>query len=268
MIDRGRFNVLGVRVHAVDYEAAVARIIAAGHRRAPMSVAAVSVHGLMVGVRDRTHQFRLNSLDLVVPDGQPVRWALNRLYAAQLPDRVYGPQLTFEVCRQAAEEGLPVFVFGADDRVLGDFRDRLCRKLPKLEIAGMRPAKYTQVTTAERDELANAIRTSGARLALVGLGCPRQEVFVYEMRNVLPMPLLAVGAALNFHAGRLAQAPPLVQRCGLEWAFRLAMEPRRLWRRYLLQNPPYLWFLALQALGVFTFNPDDAPAPQYELCYG
>jgi exopolysaccharide biosynthesis WecB/TagA/CpsF family protein len=268
MIDRGRHNVLGVRVHAVDYEAAIAKIIAAARHRQPMSVAAVSVHGLMVGVRDRTHQYRLNALDMVVPDGQPVRWALNRLHGAKLRDRVYGPQLTLEVCRRASEEGLPIFVFGADDAVLDDFRVGMRRKLPKLEIAGMRPAKYTQVTVAERDELVAAIRSSGARLTLVGLGCPRQEVFVYEMRDVLPMPLLAVGAALNFHAGRLAQAPPVFQRLGLEWAFRLMMEPRRLWRRYLLQNPPYLWFLALQALGVFTFNPEDAPAPQYELCYG
>jgi hypothetical protein len=268
MIDRGRHNILGVRVHAVDYEAAVAKVIAAAKHRRPMSVAAVSVHGLMVGVRDRTHQFRLNALDLVVPDGQPVRWALNRLYGADLRDRVYGPRLTFEVCRQAAAEGLPIFVFGADDAILADFRARMQEKLPELEIAGMRPAKYAQVTTAQRDELVEAIRASGARLALVGLGCPRQEVFVYEMRNLLDIPWMAVGAALNFHAGRLAQAPPLVQRFGLEWAFRLVIEPRRLWRRYLLQNPPYLWFLALQALGVYTFDPEDAPAPQFELCYG
>lgn len=267
MIDRGKQNVLGVRIDAVDYEAATSRIIAAAKCGQPMSVAAVGVHGLMVGIRDRTHQYRLNSLDLVVPDGQPVRWALNHLHDAKLRDRVYGPQLTLEVCHRAAEEGLPIFVFGADV-ALHDFHLRMREKIPKLEIAGMRPAKYARVSVAERDELVRAIRASGARITLVGLGCPRQEVFVFEMRELLGMPLMAIGAALNLHAGLLAQAPPILQRWGLEWAFRLITEPRRLWRRYLVQNPPFLWYLALQALGVFTFKPEDAPVPQYELRHG
>jgi exopolysaccharide biosynthesis WecB/TagA/CpsF family protein len=268
MIDRGRHNVLGVRVHAVDYEAAVSRIIDAARLRLPLAVAAVSVHGLMVGVRDRTHQYRLNAVDLVVPDGQPVRWALNALHGARLRDRVYGPQLMFEVCRAAADARLPIFVYGADEPTLRDLRTRLTERLPQLEIAGARPAKYCQVSAAERDALVEEIRNSGARIALIGLGCPRQEVFVYEMREALGMPALAVGAALNFHAGQLAQAPPILQRWGLEWAFRLSTEPKRLWRRYLLHNPPYLWFLALQAAGLHTFEPDDAPAPEQEMCYG
>jgi exopolysaccharide biosynthesis WecB/TagA/CpsF family protein len=268
MIDRGAHTIVGVRVHAVDYEAAVAKIVDAARRRAPMAVAAVSVHGLMTSVRDRAHRYRLNALDLVVPDGQPVRWALNRLHSARLRERVYGPRLMFEVCRGAAEAGLPIFAFGADDKILRDLRRRLQQKLPKLQIAGTRPARYCQVTSAERDALVEEVRASGARIMLVGLGCPRQEVFVYEMRNILSMPTLAVGAALNFHAGHLPQAPPLLQRYGLEWAFRLASEPRRLWKRYLLHNPPYFWYLALQATGLYTMDPEDARPPQQEMCYG
>jgi N-acetylglucosaminyldiphosphoundecaprenol N-acetyl-beta-D-mannosaminyltransferase len=268
MIDRGSHNILGVRVHAVDYEAAVAKIIDAARRREPMAVAAVSVHGLMTSVRDGAHRYRLNALDLVVPDGQPIRWALNRLYAAQLRERVYGPRLMFEVCRGAADEGLPIFVFGADDQILRDLRDKLQQKLPHLQIAGMHPAKYCQVTSAERDALVEEVRGSGAQIMLVGLGCPRQEVFVYEMRESLSMPTLAVGAALNFHAGHLPQAPPLLQRYGFEWAFRLVSEPRRLWKRYLLHNPPYFWYLALQATGLYTMDPEDARPPQQEMCYG
>jgi N-acetylglucosaminyldiphosphoundecaprenol N-acetyl-beta-D-mannosaminyltransferase len=268
MIDRGSHNIVGVRVHAVDYEAAVAKIVDAARLRQPMAVAAVSVHGLMASVRDGAHRYRLNALDLVVPDGQPVRWALNRLYSARLRERVYGPQLMFEVCRGAAEAGLPIFVFGADEAILGDLRRQLQKKLPKLEIAGSRPAKYCQVSSAERDALVEEVRESGARIMLVGLGCPRQEVFVYEMRDILSMPTLAVGAALNFHAGHLPQAPRLLQRYGLEWAFRLASEPRRLWKRYLLHNPPYFWYLGLQATGLYTMNPEDARPPQQEMCYG
>jgi exopolysaccharide biosynthesis WecB/TagA/CpsF family protein len=268
MIDRGAHNNLGVRVHAVDYEAAVAKIIGAAQRGEPMAVAAVSVHGLMTAVRDSAHRYRLNALDLVVPDGQPVRWALNRLHSAALNERVYGPQLTFEVCRKAAEVGVPIFVFGADDEILQQLREKLAEKLPDLKIAGMRPAKYCQVSSEERDALVEEVRASGAKIMLCGLGCPRQEVFVYEMRDRLSMPTLAVGAALNFHAGQLPQAPPLLQRNGLEWAFRLASEPRRLWKRYLLHNPPYFWYLGLQAAGVYTMDPKDAQRPQKEMCYG
>jgi exopolysaccharide biosynthesis WecB/TagA/CpsF family protein len=252
----------------VDYEAAVAKIIDAAQKGEPMAVAAVSVHGLMTAVRDSAHRYRLNALDLVVPDGQPVRWALNRLYSAALRERVYGPQLTFEVCRKAADVGVPIFVFGADDAILSQLREKLTAKLPRLRIAGTRPAKYCQVSSTERDELVEEVRNSGARIMLVGLGCPRQEVFVYEMRERLSIPTMAVGAALNFHAGQLPQAPPLLQRSGLEWAFRLASEPRRLWRRYLLHNPPYFWYLGLQAAGVYTMDPKDARKPQQEMCYG
>ena len=106
MIDKGKQNILGVGVDAVDYEAAVARIIAAARDRRSMAVTALAVHGVMTGVLDATQRYRLNHLDMVVPDGQPVRWALNRLYNAQLPDRVYGPTLTLKLCEQAAREGL------------------------------------------------------------------------------------------------------------------------------------------------------------------
>jgi N-acetylglucosaminyldiphosphoundecaprenol N-acetyl-beta-D-mannosaminyltransferase len=268
MIDCGKHNVAGVQVDAVDYEAAVERIAAAAREGRPFAAAAVSVHGVMISVRDKTHRYRLNHLDLVVPDGQPVRWALNRIHHAGLRDRVYGPQLMFEVCRRAAAEGLPIFFFGAYRELLDDLRRQLEMRLPGIKIAGMRPAKYASVSREERDELVQDIRNSGAKIAMIGLGCPRQEVFAYEMREALSMPILAVGAALNFHAGHLPQAPSFMQRCGLEWAYRLSKEPRRLWRRYLLVNPLYLGLFAMQALGLYVIKPSSAERPQRELCYG
>jgi exopolysaccharide biosynthesis WecB/TagA/CpsF family protein len=114
----------------------------------------------------------------------------------------------------------------------------------------------------------DTIHRSGAHLTLVGIGCPRQEVFVYELRNELPMPLIAVGAAFAFHASLLPQAPPRMQRAGLEWLFRLASEPKRLWRRYLFLNPLYLTLLALQAIGIYSIDPNDSHRPQEELRYG
>lgn len=268
MIDAGKHNVVGIQVHAVDYDAAVEKIILAAHRSEPMSVAAVSVHGVMMSVRDKTHRYRLNKLDLVVPDGQPVRWALNVIHGAKLRDRVYGPQMMFEVCRRAAEESLPIFLFGSDEQMLQDLARKLQVKLPEIKIAGTRPAKYERISEAERSELVEEIRTSGAKILFVGLGCPKQEVFVYEMRDALSMPTLAVGAALNFHAGHLPQAPRAMQRWGFEWAYRLSQEPRRLWRRYLLVNPLYLALFALQASGLYVIEPSSAQPPQQELRYG
>ena len=268
MIDGGKHNVVGVQVNAVDYDAAVDKIIAAAHGQQPLAVAAVSVHGVMMSVLDKTHRYRLNKLDLVVPDGQPVRWALNFIHKAQLSERVYGPQMMFEVCRRAADEGLPIFVFGGYPEMLTDLRARLTEKLPGIKIAGMRPARYERLSADERAQLVDEIRSSGARIALIGLGCPKQEVFVYEMREALSMPALAVGAALNFHAGHLPQAPRAMQRWGLEWAFRLSKEPRRLWRRYLLVNPMYLGLFALQAAGLYVIEPSSAQPPQQEMRYG
>jgi N-acetylglucosaminyldiphosphoundecaprenol N-acetyl-beta-D-mannosaminyltransferase len=268
MIDRGRHNLLGVRISAVDYEAAVARVADAAKTCRPLAVSALAVHGLMTAVLDRTHRHRLNKFDLLVPDGQPVRWALNGLYRTALGERVYGPQLMLDVCRSAAQEGLPVFLFGGRDEMLRDLGVCLRRRIPGLTIAGARASRFRSLNPTERDELAHEIRASGARIVLVGLGCPRQEVFVYAMREALSMPMLALGAAFNFHAGHLAQAPRLLQRWGLEWAFRLCIEPRRLWRRYLLLNPLYVSLLAMQALGVVSFDPENTDPPQHETCYG
>ncbi|WP_253718878.1 WecB/TagA/CpsF family glycosyltransferase, partial [Thermus scotoductus] len=118
MIDRGKKSVLGVMVDAVDYEAAVARIVAAAKEGRPYGVTALAVHGVMTGVGDPEHLWRLNELELVVPDGQPVRWALNLLHKTGLPDRVYGPRLMLEVCRAAEAEGLSIFLYGSRQEVL------------------------------------------------------------------------------------------------------------------------------------------------------
>ena len=268
MIDRGKHNVLGVGVSAVDYTAATARIVDAAHRREPLAVSALAVHGVMTGALDPAHRYRLNRLDLVCPDGQPVRWALNLLHGAKLTDRVYGPRLMLEVCRAAADEGLPIFLFGGSAETLEALQARLKKEFPTLAIAGVRPSKFRRLEPAEWDELMTAVRASGARIMFIGLGCPRQEVFAFEARNALSMPALAVGAAFSFHAGDTPQAPPAMQRWGLEWLYRLVQEPRRLWRRYLLLNPAYVTLLALQRLGVHRIQSDDLDPPASELLYG
>jgi N-acetylglucosaminyldiphosphoundecaprenol N-acetyl-beta-D-mannosaminyltransferase len=268
MIDQGKREIIGVLVDAVDYEAAVKRVREAAEAKRAFGLTALAVHGVMTGVLDRVHCYRLNQLDLVVPDGQPVRWALNLLYGARLPDRVYGPTLMLKVCAMAAERGLPVFLYGSRPEVLAALSGQLRQKFPNLVIAGARPSHFRRLSEDEHLAAAELIRNSGAAITFVGLGCPRQEVWVYEHLMCLDMPVLAVGAAFDFHAGLLPQAPPAMQRLGLEWLFRLVHEPRRLWRRYLLLNPAYLTLLCLWVLGVRLTRAASAKPPGKQLRYG
>jgi N-acetylglucosaminyldiphosphoundecaprenol N-acetyl-beta-D-mannosaminyltransferase len=261
MIARGKRNVLGVLVDAVDYDAAVDQVLAAARERRPLALTALAVHGVMTGVLDPPHNARLNAFDLVTPDGQPVRWALNLLHGAGLTDRVYGPTLTLRVLQRCAAEGLPVYLYGSTDATLARLVPALERMFPALKLAGVEASKFRAVQPGEDAEIAARIRDSGARLVLVGLGCPRQEVFTYAMRPLVDMPLLAVGAAFDYHAGQLRRPPAWMQRHGFEWLWRLGLEPRRLWRRYVILNPAYLARLVAQKTHLWRATP---PAPATE----
>jgi exopolysaccharide biosynthesis WecB/TagA/CpsF family protein len=210
----------------------------------------------MTGVLDAEHKFRLNHFDLLVPDGQPVRWALNRLYGTGLQDRVYGPNLTLKVCARAAAEGMSIYLYGGTSEILAALLHSLKHRFPGIRIVGAEPSKFRRMTSKEKIELVSRIRNSEASVLLCGLGCPRQETFAFELRDALSIPILAVGAAFPFLGGLIPQAPLWMQERGLEWLFRLASEPRRLWRRYLYLNPAYLFLVALQATGLRVFHTD------------
>ena len=219
----------------------------------------------MTGVLNSSHKFRLNHFDFVVPDGQPVRWALNLLYRAHLSDRVCGRTLMSRVCLRAAQEALPIFLYGSSPEILAGLKQRLTTEYPDLMIAGMRPSLFRRMTPEEKTEVAAEIHQSGARLVFVGLGCPRQEIWAYEFRELLSIPIIAIGAVFAFHAGTVPHAPDWMQRAGLEWLFRWCIEPRRLWRRYLLLNPSYLLLLAAQAAHIVRFDTRGQPPLQEEM---
>jgi len=255
MIHRGKRNVIGVLVDVVDYEAAVDAVISAGQQSRPFAVTALAVHGLMTAYQDPDLRARLGQFDLVCPDGQPVRWALNLVHGAGLRDRVYGPNLMLQTCQAAAEAGIGIYLYGSTDRVVRRLQASLEAMFPSLVVSGAEPSKFRRLASSERDEVVERIRASGAGITFVGLGAPRQEVWAYEYHGALGMPVIAVGAAFDFHAGTVPQAPGWMQRCGLEWLFRLSMEPRRLWRRYLILNPWYVGLVATQFLKVRSFPP-------------
>ncbi len=258
MVDAGKRNVLGILVDVVDYPAAAERVLAAARERRPLALTALAVHGVMTGVLDSAHGARLNSFDVVTPDGQPVRWALNLLHGAGLTDRVYGPTLTLEVLRGCAAEGLGVYLYGSTTGTLDRLVPALTGRFPGLVISGCEPSKFRPAELGEEKAIADRITASSARVVLVGLGCPRQEVFAYAMRPLLDVPLLAVGAAFDYHAGQLRIPPAWMQRYALEWLWRLGLEPGRLWKRYLLLNPAYLARLAAQKLGLWRAVPPPA----------
>jgi N-acetylglucosaminyldiphosphoundecaprenol N-acetyl-beta-D-mannosaminyltransferase len=259
-------NILGILIDDASLETATGMVVEAARRGGAFAVSALAVHGVMEGVLDSAHRYRLNHLELVVADGQPVRWVLNHLHSAGLRQRVYGPSLTLSVIERAEQEGLPVYFYGSTSDVLTLLCTNLQRKFPKLRIAGATPSTFGRISAETADQIGHQIRQSGAQIVFAGLGCPRQEVWAYEFRHRLQVPILAVGAAFPFLAGTLRQAPQWMQDRGLEWLFRLCTEPRRLWRRYLLLSPAYLFLVACQWLG-FSFRTSGTP-PAKEILYG
>ncbi|HYW69821.1 MAG TPA: WecB/TagA/CpsF family glycosyltransferase [Pyrinomonadaceae bacterium] len=241
-------NVLGVRVSRVDYESAVAAIIQAARARRSFGVGALAVHAIMESRRSPAFSETLQQLELLTPDGQPVRWAMNLLGARELKDRVYGPTLMLKVCERAAAEGLSIFFYGNTAEALNRLRHNLTEKFPRLIIAGTKADRFRDATEAEDQEDVRQIAESGARIVMVGRGCPLQERWVANHLGVIHCPMLAVGAAFDFHAGVKAQAPRILQDYGLEWLFRLVHEPKRLWRRYLILNPLFVWNFGQQLI--------------------
>jgi N-acetylglucosaminyldiphosphoundecaprenol N-acetyl-beta-D-mannosaminyltransferase len=222
---------MDVWVHAPTLASAARRIVDWGRAGASRVVCATGAHGLVEAQTDRSLRSILNRADLNVPDGVPLVWTLRAL-GVRGAERVYGPDLMVEVCRQAAATGVSVALFGSTPATLTRLKDRLSRMAPGLEIACAIAPPFRRTTAAEDADHVEQLRASGAGIVLVGLGCPRQERWCDEHRGRVQAVLVGVGAAFDFHAGNVAQAPSLVQRAGLEWAFRLAVEPGRLWRRY------------------------------------
>jgi len=249
MVNRGEHPILGINITACDYEFAVDEIVKHAKDGEPFSVSALAVHGVMTGAEEE-HRRRLNGLDMVVPDGQPVRWALKWLHNIALDDRVYGPELTIRLIAECARQGVPIYLYGSTEETVGKLMQNLNRDYDGLRIAGWEPSKFKRLNPEEKKDVVQRIKDSGAQVVFVGLGCPRQEVWAFEYRNELRMPILAVGAAFDFHAGTLPQAPSWMQDKGLEWLFRLIQEPKRLWRRYLFLNPAYLWGVFREKVGL------------------
>ena len=243
-----KVSLLGVHVSVTDYEEATSLILEAARRRIPGTVACQAVHALVTASGDATMRTVVNAFDLVTPDGQPIRWAMNLLHRTSLRQRVYGPTLTLRLCRRAAEEGVPVYLYGSLPEVVARLRANLTAWFPGLQVAGAESPPFRPLAPEEDEETVRRINSSGAGILLLGLGCPKQDLFAYEHRLRIRPVQVCVGAAFDFHAGSKRMAPPWMQCCGLEWLFRLLQEPRRLWRRYLVTNSVFIAKLATELI--------------------
>jgi N-acetylglucosaminyldiphosphoundecaprenol N-acetyl-beta-D-mannosaminyltransferase len=248
-----KVDLFGVRVSVTDYEQATNAIIAAARRKQPAVVSCHAVHALVTTAGHASLRGKVNRFAMVTPDGQPVRWALNLLHAAGLHDRVYGPELMLRLCRRAAEEDVGVYLFGGTHQSLGMLCSNLLRQFPRLRIAGKESPPFRPLSADESRAVVQRIRASGASLVFIGLGCPKQDIFAAEHCESIDAVQVCVGAAFDFHAGMKAVAPRWMQRSGMEWLFRLACEPRRLARRYLVTNTVFLALLC-KALIVRVFR--------------
>jgi N-acetylglucosaminyldiphosphoundecaprenol N-acetyl-beta-D-mannosaminyltransferase len=234
-----------MRVDATSYTDASNRVLAWATRSEPGYVCVSTVHMVMEAHDDPDFQRIVNGASLVTPDGVPLVWAL-RLLGVPEARRVYGPQLTPELCGRAAAAGVPVGFYGGSQETLDRMIPRLQARYPDLEVAYAYSPPFRPLEPAEEKRIAEEINASNARILFVGLGCPKQERWMAAHVGRVRAVMLGVGAAFDFLAGSKRQAPAWLQRAGLEWAFRLISEPRRLWYRYLYHNPRFLMLFAAQ----------------------
>ena len=244
-------KLFGIRYAVTDYEEACSIIIEKAinnQGNTPYGVTALAVHGLIEGYWNSNLRSQINNIDLVVPDGQPIKWALNYFFKARLKDRVYGPTLMLVVLKEVNKREIPIFLYGSKDETISKLSSFISINFPLIKIAGTQSDRFRDSTPEEIQLDRETIKKSGAKIVFVGRGCPRQEKWVAENKEYLPAVLFAVGAAFDFHAGNITQAPKWMQNAGLEWFYRLVKEPGRLWKRYLTTNSIFIALFLSTAL--------------------
>ena len=247
-------DVLGVGISATSYSDVAAVCNRWLQERESAAVARyiciTSVHGVMEARKDSRLRSIFNQADIATPDGMPIVWAL-RSFGFPGQQRVYGPNLMLTLCEQAEARGHRIFLYGGRPESLEALRLRLRQRFPRLVIAGSYSPPFRPLTDDEETGVREQISSAKPDLLFVGISTPKQERWMNEHRACFPgVVMIGVGAAFDFHAGRVRQAPAWMQKRGLEWLFRLTMEPARLWKRYLLVTPLFLPCWALQRLSI------------------
>jgi N-acetylglucosaminyldiphosphoundecaprenol N-acetyl-beta-D-mannosaminyltransferase len=251
-----RVNVLGVGLSAINLDSARAAVAQALERKTKGYVCVTGVHGVMEAQQDESLRRILNGAYLNTPDGMPMVW-VGKWQGFGRMDRVYGPDLMFLICEFTRSTGYTHFLFGGAEGVAQELKRRLEEKFPGLKIAGTYTPPFRPLNEPEEAELIRTVAALKPDIIWVGLSTPKQERFMAQYWQKLDTTLMfGVGAAFDFHAGRVRQAPRWMQRSGLEWFFRLCCEPRRLWRRYLRNNPLFAFKILCQLTGLKKYPLD------------
>lgn len=238
-------RVLGAFIDALTWPGALERISSWARARESRYVCVCNAHSVVTANSDPEFRRIIDGADMATPDGMPITWTLRRLGYAQ-QQRLDGPSLMWKYCELAAVSGESIYLFGSTEATLAGLELRLRQAFPALSISGRCAPPFRSLSEAEDRHIVDAINASGASVVFVGLGCPKQEKWMAAHRGRVQGVMIGVGAAFDYHAGRIGRAPSWMQRCGLEWLHRLASEPQRLWRRYLVTNTLFVLGIARQ----------------------
>jgi N-acetylglucosaminyldiphosphoundecaprenol N-acetyl-beta-D-mannosaminyltransferase len=240
-------SILGVRVDATSYPDATERIVRWARAGTSKYVCIANVNNVMQAHTDPAYLQLMNEADLVTPDGMPLVWGL-RMLGLPGATQVCGPDLMPALLTASARQEIPIGFLGSTDPILELLDRRVRERMPELQVAYSQSPPFREMSPEEDARTVQEINASGARLLFVGLGCPKQERWMAEHRGKVNAVMVGVGAAFDFLAGTKRRAPRWMKRAGLEWSFRLAIEPRRLWRRYLLRNPAFVALFFVQVV--------------------
>lgn len=243
---------LGSNIDALSWQDTISTICNWALSNESRYVALCNVHSNLKALIDKQNRTVLNSADMTTPDGMPITWTLRKL---GFPNQQYinGPDLMWAYCEKAEITGQKVF-YGSTNSVLAKLEAKLKTTYPNLQIVGMHSPPYRALTAQESVEIDKMLNESEANIIFVGLGCPRQERWMFEHRGKINAVMLGVGAAFDYHAGTISRAPVWMQNNGLEWLHRFAADPMRLWKRYLLSNPNFIIAITAQLLGIKKFK--------------
>jgi N-acetylglucosaminyldiphosphoundecaprenol N-acetyl-beta-D-mannosaminyltransferase len=228
-------RVLGIHIDALGWNEAIGRLLGWARQNESRYVTICNAHVVVTASQDSAYRTVIESSDMATPDGAPVAWMLRRQgFAGQ--QRINGPDLTWALASSCEAEDVSVYFYGSTAETLAKLRQRLLAAFPALRVAGMESPPFRQLSLEEDSQAVERMNASGAGIVFVGLGCPKQERWMAEHRGRVQAVMIGVGAAFDFHAGTVSRAPAWMRNNGLEWLHRLASEPRRLWKRYLVTN--------------------------------
>jgi N-acetylglucosaminyldiphosphoundecaprenol N-acetyl-beta-D-mannosaminyltransferase len=245
-------NILGLNVNNVTFSQTTEQILEWALIKESRYLCVANVHMVMEAYDDSEFKSVVNNGDLVIPDGKPLALLMS-LQGSKKQFQIRGPELTLQLCSVAQEKDIKVGFYGSSPKTIKMLMENMRRKFPNLDVAYAYSPPFRSLTQEEDDQVIKSINDSEASLLFVGLGCPKQERWMAEHRGVINSVMIGVGQAFDIHAGTLAEAPAWLRFLGLEWLFRLMSEPRRLWKRYLKNNPRFASLAILQIIGLKKF---------------